>query len=201
MNFDDGLTATSLLAAAQSTLEGAGYKLIEPTSGQAAFYDQARILQNQYSVVMVASFETWESLAETWTDYQGVTVETMSRFLRQGDSKAADGYLVLLTPMPVSVGEIETTRLNRIRSDTSRLRKLVGTGDDLRTISDIRKVIAALIPLAVRPDGSSTDDSLDALPRILEQRNVEAAATKVVVDAFKANTPIMPLLHQFKNLQ
>ena len=193
------LTTTGLLAAAQNALIEARYKLLDVATDQPSLYDRARLLQNRYSVVMIATFETWETLVETWPDYQNATVEAMSQFLRQGEAKAADGYLVLLTPNPVPVGQMSNA--NQIRSDTARLRKLLGTAEDLRTISDVRKVIASLLPLAVPPGDGSGDGSLDALPRILQQHGIEPAATEVVVAAFTANAPIMPRLHQFKHPQ
>jgi hypothetical protein len=199
MDSAEVLTTTGLLAAAQNALLEANYTLVDVPIDHPSLSDRARILQNRYSVVMVATFETWETLVDAWPDYQNATVELMSLFLRQGDAKAADGYLVLLTPSPVPAGEM--SRVNRIRSDTSRLRKLLGTADDLRTISDVRKVIAPLLPLFIRSGDGAGGSSLDSLPRILEQHGVEAAATRVVVDAFKANTPIMPRLHQFKHPQ
>jgi hypothetical protein len=198
MESSDVLTTTGLLAAAQGALLEAGYKLVD-VAGQPSLYDRARLLQNQYSVVMVATFETWESLVESWADYQSETVESMSKFLKRGEAKASDGYLVLLTPSPVPIGEMAYA--NKIRSDTSRLRKLLGTADDLRTISDVPKVIAPLLPLSVHPGDGSGDSGLDALPRILEHHDIEPAATRVVIDAFKANAPIMLRLHQFKNPQ
>ena len=199
MESSDVLTTTGLLAAAQDALLEAGYKLVDIADSQPSLHDQARLLQNQYSVVMVATFETWESLVESWPDYQSATVESMSKFLRRGEAKASDGYLVLLTPSPVPIGEMAYA--NKIRSDTSRLRKLLGTADDLRTISDVPKVIASLLPRSVQPGDGSGDNSLDALPRVLEQHDIEPAATKVVVDAFKANAPIMQRLHQFRHPQ
>jgi len=197
MESTDVLTTTGLLAAAQNALIEAGYELVGTTIGQPSLYDRARLLQNPYSVVMVATFETWENLVNSWPDYQSATVESMSKFLRQGEAKAADCYLVLLTPSPVPISEVPIA--NRIRSDTSRLRKLLGTADDLRSISDVTKVIASLLPLSIPLGDGSGDSSLDALPRILEQHGVETSATKVVVDAFRANAPIMTRLHQFKH--
>jgi len=196
MEHSEVLTTTELLAAAQSALVDAGYELVQLPTVEPTLYDSARLLQNQYSVVMIATFETWDSLVESWPDYQSAAVEGMSRFLRRGEAKAADGYLVLLTPSPVPIGGIADA--NRIRSDTSRLRKLLGTADELRTISDVLKVIAALLPLSLGPVDSSGDDSLDSLPRILEERDIDPKATQAVVNAFKANAPIMQRLHQFR---
>ena len=199
MESSDVLTTTGLLAAAQNALIEVGYKLVDVVDGHSSLYDRAWLLQNQYSVVMIATFETWENLVASWPDYQSATVESMSKFLKRGEAKAADGYLVLLTPSAVPIGEMAYA--NKIRSDTSRLRKLLGTADDLRTISDVPKILASLLPLSIHPSGGSGDSSLDALPRILEQHHIEPAATRVVVDAFKANTPIMPRLHHFKHPQ
>lgn len=193
------LTTTELLAAAQTALSEAGYESVNVETAGASTFGNARLLQNKYSVAMVATFETWESLVETWADYQNATVEAMSSFLNKRDSKAADGYLVLLTPRPVAPDE--TSEANRIRSDTSRLRKLLGTGDDLRTISDVRKILASLLPLSVGERQQATESGLDALPRILEQHGIPAAATKAVVESFKANAPIMQRLHEFEHQQ
>lgn len=199
MGAPEVLTTTGLLAAAQNILLEANYELVDLSTAQPSLSDRARLLQNRYSVVMVATFETWENLLETWPDYQSATVEAMSQFLRQGEAKAADGYLVLLTPSLVPRGQMSGA--NQIRSDTSRLRKLLGTADEVRTLSDVRKVLASLLPLSISPGDDSEESSLDALPRILEEHGIESAATKTVVDAFKANAPIMPRLHDFRNSQ
>jgi hypothetical protein len=200
MEASEVLTTTALLAAAQHALLEADYKILEDLNAvKSSPADRARLFQNRYSVVMLATFETWENLVNTWPDYQSITVEAMSQFLRQGEAKAADGYLVLLTPSPVPAGQI--SEANQIRSDTSRLRKLLGTAEELRTISDVRKVLASLLPLSIRAGDGLEEGGLDALPRILQEHGVEAAATKIAVDAFKANAPIMPRLHDFRHAQ
>lgn len=188
------LTTTQLLVAAQSALSEAGYETVSVDDTQAVPLDNARLLQNKYSVVMVVAFDTWESLVATWADYQNATVEAMSSYLSKSDSKAADGYLVLLTPSGVGSGD--TSEANRIRADTSRLRKLLGTRDDLRTLSDVGKVMASLLPLSIDAGQKVEESGLDALPRLLQQHGIETTATKAVVDAFKANVPIMQRLHE-----
>lgn len=193
------LTTTGLLAVAQNALIEAGYVVMGENASQPLLSDRARLLQNSYSVVMIATFETWENLVQSWPDYQDTAVEVMSTFLRKGDAKAADGYLVLLTPSPVPTGEM--SEANRIRSDTSRLRKLLGTADDLRSISDVRKIIAPLLPLTIGADRALGEGSLDALPRILQEHGIEDAMTRVIVEAFKANAPIMQRLHEFQHPQ
>jgi hypothetical protein len=189
------LTTTQLLAAAQSALSEAGYEAVGIEDTRRLRFDNARLLQNKYSVVMIAAYETWESLVATWADYQNATVEAMSTYLSKTDSKASDGYLVLLTPS--SIGSGDTAEANRIRADTSRLRKLLGTREDLRTISDVRKVMASLLPLSIDAGIQQEESGLDALPRILQQDGIEIAVTKVVVEAFKANAPVMQRLHEF----
>jgi len=194
------LTTTELLAAAQSILSEAGFEAFAtPEVGAPSFAENARVWQNKYSVVMVATFETWEGLVATWADYQNAMVETISSYLSKGDSKAADGYLVLLTPGRIPPGD--TSEANRIRSDTSRLRKLLGTREDVRTISDVRKVIAPLLPLSIAVGQHVEEGSLEALPRLLERHGIEAAATTAVVSAFKANEPIMQRLHELGHPQ
>src|ERR1700693_3398684 len=138
------ITTTELLAAAQSILSEAGFETVATGEvGAPSPAENARLWQNNVSVVMVATFETWEGLVATWADYQNAMVAIISSYLGKSDSKAADGSLVLLTPSRIAAGDI--SEANRIRSDTSRLRKLLGTREDVRTISDVRKVMAGLL--------------------------------------------------------
>lgn len=63
----------------------------------------------------------------------------------QWRGQAWDGYLVLLTPslQPSSTW----TEGTEIRYNTSRVRKLVGTCDDLKSLRDVQNILQPVLPV------------------------------------------------------
>ena len=123
-----GYTTTDLIAAAFQVLLEGGYGQINgrfpewstPTS---------RLFEDQYSVIGIAIFETCTELLRAWPDVQAVLVDVISRHVGSQESKSWDGYLVLLTP---GLAPSESEAIEAVRYNTTRLRKLVATGDDLK---------------------------------------------------------------------
>src|SRR5689334_7288614 len=128
MSFSSALTATDILAAATRALEEGGYRRIEHQFGDSLPSDTVRLFEDAYNVVCVVVYETWSALVSSWADAQAALVELMSQVVTSGEPKAWDGYLALLTPGEISGPEHR--ELTRIRYNTSRLRKLVATGED-----------------------------------------------------------------------
>jgi len=61
-------------------------------------------------------------------------VNVISENIGHAEWKAWDGYLVLLTP---GLAPSEEANIEAVRYDTTRLRKLVATGEDLRNPTDV----------------------------------------------------------------
>ena len=74
-------------------------------------------------------------------------MELVSKYTSSYDAKSWEGYLVLLTPS--SVPKRGLLKLTEIRYDISRVRKLVATGDDIKTLDSVRQFLLPLLPLQV----------------------------------------------------
>lgn len=185
------LTATNLLAAADSELLSGGYRKVGEDALRGWPGGSIRVYEDPYAVAVVAVYETWTELATGWVQLQEALVDLMSRFWTRADAKAWDGYLVLFTPAtPGNYVEVEGIRYN-----TSRVRKLVATGDDLRRLSDVTRVLAPLLPLepAVETQGET---ALEMLPRLLAQQGIDEEVARVLVRAFDRQEPLVEALDQ-----
>lgn len=185
------LTAGALLAAAEECLCGSDYSEVRSGKG----FSGAKVFENSYNIVMLVAFETWTDLASSWLDYQETMVEAMSSFLTRTEMKRWDGYLVLLTPSPVPQDQITTA--NGIRNNTTMLRKLLGTGDDIKTLSGVRESLLPLLPMTVSVEVAGADSGLSVLPAILEKGGIPRGATETIIEAFTAKTPILQRLHEY----
>jgi hypothetical protein len=187
--------ASELLLVAQKLLEDNGY--IEVPVGDDVARSNARMFESPNSIVMIAAFDSWADLRESWADYQGAAVEAITKRLRREDPKAWDGYLVLLTPSLIPLDQQGAA--NEIRSDTSRLRKLLGTGDEIESPSAVKRTLLPLLPINVAPGESARRSGLDALPRILKKHGINPDETEAIVEAFKAREPLLERLHGLVN--
>jgi hypothetical protein len=184
------LTATSLLAAAERALLDGGYRRVAESVLTAWPRDSVRVYEDPYCVAAVAVYETWAELSVGWVQLQEALVELISQFWSKSDAKAWDGYLVLLTPAtPVNRLDAEAIRYN-----TSRVRKLLASGDDVRLLGDVTRVLAPLLPLEPVP-ASHEESALALLPRLLGQRGIEENAVRALIEAFEQQTPLVERLH------
>jgi hypothetical protein len=187
-----GYTSTDLIATASQVLLEGGYRQI---NGRFPEWDTptSRLFEDEYCVVGIAIFETCKELLQTWPDIQAVLVDVISRHVGNQESKSWDGYLVLLTPGPAPS---ESDALETVRYDTTRLRKLVATGDDLKLPTDVERVLRPLLPL--RPERASLgqESALDLLPRLLTAQKIPEEVTRGLVDAFRQQSPLLEQLHQ-----
>jgi hypothetical protein len=186
------LTSTSLAAAAADALERAGYK-VAPTHG-AWQANWGRVYEDPYSIAAVAVFETWEALQEQWLALQSALAGLIAENLAKAEPKAWEGYLVLLTPSIVpSEFQGEATD---IRRNTQHLRKLLGTGDEMTTLSDVDRVLLPLLPLPAAEGPEASASALALLPSILSERGINRAAVETVVQAFTSQQPLLERLHE-----
>jgi hypothetical protein len=188
------LTSTDLISACSSVLEGGGY---EPIRNGFPKWNttSTRLFEDKYNVVGLAVFVTAADLLSSWADLQGELVEVISRHVSQMENKAWDGYLVLLTSAiaPSSYADIEG-----IRSDTTRLRKLVATGEDLSTASDVERLLRPLLPLRTAHGTIGPGAALDLLPQLLAAHGIAESTTRVIVEAFIEQEPLMDALHRLR---
>ena len=185
-------TSTDLIAAASRTLINAGYKQIK---GRGEDWDTptTRLFEDVYAVVGIVVFETCTELLETWPDLQASLVDVISRHIGKEESKSWDGYLVLLSP---GIAPSERFAIDDIRYNTTRLRKLVATADDLKNSTDVERILRPLLPLPQEPANLGQESSLDLLPRLLASLDIPEEATQVLIDAFREQSPLLERLHQ-----
>jgi hypothetical protein len=190
----DAITTSSLLAAASDFLERGGYSRIsEEPSGQ-WLTSAVRLYEDKYGIVAIVAFETWSDLSAKWMEAQATLVALISQHLTRNEAKAWDGYLVLLTPNPRPAAATEEA--SRIDRDTSRVRKLLASGDELKTVSDVESVLLPLLPLTI---GGALDDRpesvLEMLPAVLERRSFEKEHIQILIKAFTDHEPLVESLH------
>jgi hypothetical protein len=193
---DLALAPAALVAEAASVLVAGGYRVDRGTESTLGLRsERALIAEDKYGVVVVVIYDTWRDLAGAWRSAQADAVEIMSSRFTRLDRKAWDGYLVLLTPALAIDGD---TTVHEIRYDTSRVRKLVATGEDLRSLSDVGRALLPLLPL--RQDDVDLEDiasPLDELPDRLEKHSgIERSLAEAAVTAFKDHRPIVEALQQ-----
>ncbi len=192
----DSITPQAVLAEAQRLLEAGGYHVLrdaEPLIGVPA--ERGLLAEDKYGIVALAVYGTWADLWQNWAEVEGAVVSLISEKFSRAEAKAWEGYLVLLTPAPV--GPEAAQEANTIRYDTHRVRKLVGTGEDLTTLKDIQRVLLPLMPLETEELPSSEESAfLASLPDLLEQQGLDRRAVDIVLDAFRSHEPLLERLHE-----
>lgn len=197
MLFDDhSLTPSVIIAAARSTLATNGFRISDDKAALDINHRFILLAEDEYSVVAVAAYESWPELEEGWSVLQGELVALLSRRLAKSSPKAWDGYVVLFCPTIVP----DLAALSSIERDTSRVRKIVAAGDALRTTKDVERTLDPLLPLDLPSGQTKLQDVLDALPELLKDE-VSEAATRTVVDAFRAMEPPLQRLHEMGELE
>jgi hypothetical protein len=187
-----GFTTTDLIASASHDLLDGGYQQINgrfPEWGTPT----SRLFENEYSIVGLVAFETCGDLLKSWPDVQGTLVDVISHYIGSQESKSWDGYLVLLTPGLVTskVDAIEVVRYN-----TTRVRKLVATGDDLKLLADVTRVLRPLLPLQSERADLGLESVLDLLPKLLAADHIPENVTQLLVNAYKKQEPMLEQLHE-----
>lgn len=148
---------------------------------------ELRVFEDARSIVGVVFFRSWHQLSSHWLTAQAALVDRISSRFRRGEAKSWDGYLVLLTSDRAPTAEAVT----EVRRDTSRLRKLIGSGADLVSLESIADVLLPVLPLQL--DGSETVESslLDRIPAMLEAYDVDPVLAAAAIASFEANrTPM-----------
>lgn len=186
------LLPATILAEAARVLEKGGYHVQRSTESELGLpSERALLAEDKYGVVVLVVYDTWSDLNASWRDAQASVVEALSRRFTRLDRKAWDGYLVALTPALVSEGET----VHQIRYDTTRVRKLVATGEELRTLGDIERTLLPLLPLAeAELPADDATSLLDQLPSHLEAAGVSSELAAAAVRAFKQHEPIVAAL-------
>jgi len=189
------LTTTEIMAAATERLLGGGYRRID-TTAEVWETPNSRLFEDEFGLVAVMVFETWDALTSEWVDGQGALVELISRNLSRSDPKAWEGYLVALTPG--LRGQSGTEEWMSIRYNTNRLRKLIASGEDLRSIGDVETAMAPLLPVNSQEVAVDVVESvLDLVPEMIHDASgVPRSIAQAVVVAFEQRGNMMQALHE-----
>jgi hypothetical protein len=191
------MTTTDLIAASTSVLEAAGYQSIR--EGVPEWNTTStRLFEDKYNVVGIAVFATTAELLQSWADLQGALVDVISHYVGRSENKAWDGYLVLLT---TAIAPESDHNIEDVRSDTTRLRKLVATGEDLATPGDVERLLRPLLPLRDQQGSIGQGTALDLLPQLLKEQGIDEPTTKGLVKSFIEQEPLMEALHRTREAQ
>lgn len=188
-------TPTDLLVAATSVLGTNGYHTVALHAPQWHSHS-TRLFEDPYSVVGVSVFDTVDSLLQDWPDLQGSLVDVISQHIGRDADKAWDGYLVLLTP---AAAASRADELESLRSDTTRLRKLVATGEDLQEASDVERILRSLLPLSRTTDSIQLPSTLDLLPDLLTSLDIPASVTTALIDTYRDQGAMLERLHKIRS--
>src|ERR1017187_2997901 len=186
-------TSSTLMAAAAEVLQAHGYQPARPENLKDWTGSNARIFEDAYGIVAVVVHETWQDLLSHWIDAQAALVDLISARVGRSEPKSWEGYLVLLTPSVMEAGS--ELAAQAIRYDTSRVRKLVASGDELSHLGDIERVLQPVLPIqpAVAPETETS--VLDGLAEILARKGTSAEAAKSLIRAFSNQESLMDCLH------
>jgi len=189
-------TVTELLANATRILENHGYRRVNIDITENWQTSNVRLFEDDYGIVAVVVYDTWGDLSSNWVDAQASLVELLSKYTTHYDPKSWEGYLVLLTPSPVA--RQNSLELTEIRYDISRVRKLVATGDDIKTLDDVRQILLPLLPLKVETINEIGESVLNILPELLSERGLPRKEVEIIIDAFLERKPIVEHLHKYR---
>lgn len=191
------LTPTDLIAVSSSVLERGGYQPIRKGFPEWSTLS-TRLFEDEYNVVGVAVFTTCAELLGSWADLQGSLVDVISGQVGRAENKAWDGYLVLLAAGIAPSGDLD---IEAIRYNTTRLRKLVATGEDLSGAGDVERLLRPLLPLRTGEGSTIKGSALDLLPDLLNEHGINRDTTAVLVRSFTDQKPLMEALHRHRGAQ
>lgn len=189
------LSPAAILAEAARVLSSGSYRVERGTESKLGLpSEKALVAEDKYCVVVVVVYDTWGELTSSWPTAQASAVRALSSQYTRLDRKAWDGYLVILTPALAADAE-ET--VHAIRYDTSRIRKIVATGEDLESVADVGRALLPLLPLSTEEvEMTDSQSLLEELPGRLEEAGVDRDLAEIAVGAFKAHRPIVQELHR-----
>jgi hypothetical protein len=189
-------TSSTLLAAAAEVLQNHGYQPARPENLKDWTGSNARIFEDAYGIVAVVVHETWQDLLSHWIDAQAALVDLISARVGRSEPKSWEGYLVLLTPSVMEAGSESAAQA--IRYDTSRVRKLVASGDEISHLGDIERVLLPVLPIECEGARESETSVLHDLPEILAQKGISVEAARALIRAFSNQESLMDCLHSVR---
>jgi len=186
------VAASAFFAAACKALESTDYARVSPSATDRVTGPWSATFEDASSVVGVQAYESIDELIQGWPTAQSHLTDLISRFIEPSDPKAWDGYLVLIAPERVNEDQLD--EIVAIQYNTSRVRKLVVTGDKIAIDQSLRIALSPLLPLSgVRrlPLRNSDDDFYADVERLIEDDGIEPELTRLLLVAYRNNEPLM----------
>ena len=174
-------TASQLLGEARSLLEEGGFHEVGSVDVPPA--NELRIFEDNRCIVGLIFFSAAGQLMHGWPAAQAAMVQRVSETIVRSDPKSWDGYLVLLTNDETMPAEA----VAEVRNDTSRLRKLVSTGRDLRSVADVRDALLPILPFDTTSSVTPAVSATGRLVEMLTDQGVEGPLAEAALDAFSKN--------------
>ena len=188
---NSSLSSNVIIAAARETLAASGFRVSSEHGLTALEPDRSLLAEDEYAVIALVAYDTWTELQAEWQDAQAELVALLAKRLARSAPKAWDGYLVLLC----GASTTDKVGMAAIERDTTRVRKIVATGEILRTTSDVSRVLDPFLPLETPGEEAEIPDVLAMLPELLKG-GVPIPATQAVINAFRAMEPPLERLHE-----
>ena len=185
------LTPNNVFSAAVQQFQEAGYKTVETQRVADWSAAHGRIFEDASAVVLLAVYDTWDSLITGWAEAQSTLVDLVSEYFTRTDAKAWDAYLVLLTPAPIT--SEQRRQAQDIRFDTTRVRKLLAAGDELETLVDVERALMPLMPLRLHQLTQQTSP-LEQLPALLAAQGIDQRIVLALIKAYSEGRSIMESL-------
>lgn len=174
-------TPVEILGAATERLLTVGFSKVQELPLDSG--EILRCFEDSVSIIGLIEFATWTALETRWLDAQSALVGLLSERLNRNDPKAWEGYLLLFT----TDDPPNAAALDAIRRDTTRLRKIVTTGSELESLSDVERSLLPVLPLSSGRVDGARGRVLDRLPELLAATGIDENLVRRVVGAFDDN--------------
>jgi hypothetical protein len=178
----------TLLAAANNALVANGFHEVDVAKSQEIDSTRTRLYEDQYSLVLVASFQSASELIQEWPRVQSTLAALITRTIDRHDAKAWDGYLVLLLGRQPLREDAVT--LSTIAYDTRRVRKLIVTPDMISADLDLTEALLPVLPLPTLPElgtHTSMEHVLEEMEESMGSRS--KAGLQALLEASLQNSP------------
>ena len=189
------LTPTDIIASATHVLTDHDYRRVSGELDPNLSTTGIRLFEDEYGIVAVAVYDSWEELEAKWIDAHSALVDLLERHVMKTEGKAWDGYVVLITPLQLTREQLAAA--TDIRYDTHRTRKLVITGNDIKSISDVQNALLPILPLRIDDNLLSQSSALEVLPELMAERGIEQSAVISIIDSFTKDESILSGLHEY----
>ena len=189
------ITTGAIIGHASRTLKENGYRVVNAEEHSVSLGESALLAEDEYVIVAVKVLDTVGELIARWADVQSEFVAYLDDCLSQADPKVWECYLLLLSPGTPTESQI--SRIERIRLNTNRVRKLVVAGSALQTIQDVTEAMSPILPLKNLASLTEQGSGLKNLPTLLARYGADSGSVRVIVEAFEKEKSLFKELNEY----